>query len=147
MSVEEAARDLEIVRQALQQEGRQDLAARLDRALAALGPADPGTRQDLMTTTEAARALGVRSVNTIKRWAHDGLLTGYRLGGRVLVTRESVDAMLRNAALTEHRRFERELDDVASTFDVIEEDAARLSDLEMPRTGRKPWAHDADART
>ena len=31
-----------------------------------------------MTTGEAAEALGIRSVNTIKRWAGEGLLEGFR---------------------------------------------------------------------
>lgn len=38
----------------------------------------------------AARGLGVRSINTIKRWAREGRLDGVRRGGRLLVSAASV---------------------------------------------------------
>src|SRR4051812_11731750 len=47
----------------------------------------------LMTPAEAAEALGIRSANMIRRWAHDGKLEGYRRDGRILVSARSVAAI------------------------------------------------------
>lgn len=54
------------------------------------------TRSDdgLLTTGNAAERLGV-SVSTVKRWAERGTLKGVNTGTRWLVTRESVERILR----------------------------------------------------
>jgi excisionase family DNA binding protein len=44
-----------------------------------------------MTTGEAAGLIGV-SLQTIKNWVHQGRLVGTRVGGRMLITRASVQA-------------------------------------------------------
>ncbi|HEX5415627.1 MAG TPA: helix-turn-helix domain-containing protein [Chloroflexota bacterium] len=49
--------------------------------------------QDLLTTGQAARALGV-SIQTIKNWADEGKLETVRLGGRIMVVRQSLLAYL-----------------------------------------------------
>ena len=46
-----------------------------------------------MTTAEAARALGIRSVNTIKFWVKTGYLQGKRMGGRILIPRTEIDRL------------------------------------------------------
>ena len=52
-------------------------------------PSEP----ELLTTGQAARALGVRSVNTVKQWVRQGTLEGVRRGSRLLVLRSSVDRL------------------------------------------------------
>ena len=54
------------------------------------------TRSDdgLLTTGNAAERLGV-SISTVKRWAERGTLKGVDTGTRWLVTRESVERVLR----------------------------------------------------
>jgi hypothetical protein len=47
-----------------------------------------------MTTGQAARALGIASLNTIKSWVRAGLLEGFQRGGRVMVSRASVERPL-----------------------------------------------------
>jgi len=67
--------------------------------------AHAGPLPELVTTGEAARRLQVRSINTVKRWVAEGLLVGYRIGGRVLVTAASVDAVVTEIqALSVERR-------------------------------------------
>jgi len=50
---------------------------------------------EVLTTGQVAAALGLRSVNTVKRWVREGNLNGFRRGARILVLKESV-ARLQN---------------------------------------------------
>ncbi|MGH2402303.1 MAG: nucleotidyltransferase domain-containing protein [Candidatus Limnocylindria bacterium] len=50
-------------------------------------------RQEWITTGEAARMLGVRSINTIKRLIRDGRLTAIRPGGHYRVARQDVERL------------------------------------------------------
>jgi len=50
-------------------------------------------RQEWITTGEAARMLGVRSINTIKRLIRDGRLTAIRPGGHYRVLFADVERM------------------------------------------------------
>lgn len=63
------------------------------RALGAspLRPPHPPPRRDLLTTGEAARRLGVRSVNTVKSWVSNGLLDGFKMRDRLFVSLSSVE--------------------------------------------------------
>ncbi|MBI4492307.1 MAG: helix-turn-helix domain-containing protein [Chloroflexi bacterium] len=139
----EAAKKLEQVAQRLQQRGEAELAREVDEVIVALRKQVVGEPTGaLMTTGEAAEALGVRSVNTIKRWAREGILEGYRRGGRVMVTRESVTRMLLNPALDEQKEQEACLAEDLDPFDVGER---RVPPTRWP--GRKPWERNAGSRT
>jgi len=130
-------------RDELERRGIGDLARTLDQAIADLSaPASPPP-DALITTGEAARMLGIRSVNTIKRWAADGLLEGYRRGARILVTRASVEAMLNDSRLERYKAWQQNLDEALAIFDIGDEP---LPPSEASRWhGRKPWEKD-DAR-
>ena len=55
---------------------------------------------DLISATEAAALLGLTS-RTIRRYAAEGKLEGYKTGGgKILVKKESVYALLENSKLT-----------------------------------------------
>lgn len=93
---------------------------------------------DLLTTGQAAQELGIRSVNTIKRWVYEGLLVGHRRGGRVLVSVDSVAKMLVSSQLTQQKRDESRLEHALEALDNIDE-------REVPRdepVGQKPWEGD-----
>ena len=97
-------------------------------------PADP-----LITTTEAAQLLGVRSVNSIKRWVREGLLEGYRRGGRVLVSRNSVERMVHESAITRQRDYEHGLAAALAPFDGGEQAAVEDDLPSVTHRGRTPW--------
>jgi excisionase family DNA binding protein len=91
----------------------------------------------LLTTGEAARRLGVRSINTIKRWAREGRLEGYQRGTRILVSQRSVDALAQSPTVAAERTYERERDAALAEFDAGDEPVEPIG---LTTAGRKPWA-------
>lgn len=90
----------------------------------------------VMTTGEAAEALGVRSINTIKRWAGDGVLEGFRRGGRIVISRRSVETMLNKPELARQKSWEQRVAEALEGFDASDDD---LSEMRAAHVGRKPW--------
>jgi excisionase family DNA binding protein len=130
---------LEGVSTKLAERGETDLAHEIDRVVSDLqretSPERPST---LLTTGEAATLLGVRSVFTVKRWAREGILDGFRRGGRILVTRESVERILHTPKLAEER---------AVDADLAGMDAGDDSVPPTTWSGRKPWEAHAPAKS
>lgn len=81
---------LEALEQEITQAGRPQEEAALREALGALSRPERG----FLTTGQAAERLGV-SIPTIKRWIERGTLAGGPLGGRWVVTQESVNRLCR----------------------------------------------------
>ncbi len=135
-----AVDELKTLAQELKDRGDSQLARRVDRAISALKAEQGRAELDLMTTGEAAHALGIRSVNTIKRWAAQGLLDGFRRGGRVLVSRASVEKMKGHKSVKQEVTFERELDEALDPFDFGDEP---VPEFFVSRTGRKPREQSA----
>src|SRR5688572_14409644 len=98
---------LDAVADELTRRGEADLARKTREAVAALRTADAGS--DFVTTGEAARLLGVRSINTVKNWVREGMLEGSQVGGRMKVSRESIERMLTSAVLARERAWEHEV--------------------------------------
>jgi excisionase family DNA binding protein len=137
-STKDLPRDLENLANDLRARGQTDAAETVELGAAALRAAEKtAVERGLLTTTEAAGLLGVRSVNTIKRWASDGRLVGYRIGSRVFVTRQSAEQMLRDASLSKQRAYERDLAEAYAPFEGGSADAADL--LGQTQRGRTPW--------
>lgn len=81
---------LEELEQEMAQEGRVREKTALHEALNALVRPERG----FLTTGQAAERLGV-SIPTIKRWIERDNLAGGQLGGRWVVSQESVDRLVR----------------------------------------------------
>jgi excisionase family DNA binding protein len=132
----ERVRELDHVAEQIRRLGAPDLAEKVRQVADDLRQADLAAAHDLITTGAAAELLGVRSINTIKRWVRDGLLKGYRRGGRVLVSRASAQRMADAPAIAEQRAFEQSLAEAIAPFE-------NLPDEELPTSatweGRKPW--------
>jgi excisionase family DNA binding protein len=125
----------------LAQRGDTQLAERTRSAVAALRSAS--APPDLVSTGEAAKLLGIRSINTVKRWAREGLLDGFRIGGRVKVTRASVERMRESSVLAREQAYERKLAKVLDAFDAGDEP---LPPSKLLHGGRAPWDSVAPER-
>jgi excisionase family DNA binding protein len=142
---ENLARELDLLSARLREQGQPELVAAVNRVRAeverALGEAVASAPREMLTTTEAAALLGVRSINTIKRWASEGRLEGFRLGSRVLVSRQSVEQMRQDAALGRQRAYEQGLAEALAPLSATAEDADDVAALTgQAHQGRKPWA-------
>jgi excisionase family DNA binding protein len=89
-------KEIEATQQVIRELRRAGAGARADAVEAVLAAATSalerqpgGLRQDLLTTGQAARALGV-SLQTVKNWAEAGHFPLVRLGGRHLVHRDDL---------------------------------------------------------
>ena len=113
-STETAVQRLERIGAQLRERGAAELAKEVDDVIQDIraigGTRDNGGRSQghLITTGEAAEILGIRSVNTVKKWAIDGVLEGRRIGQRIMITRESVEQLLRQPTVAEERAREAE---------------------------------------
>ena len=142
-----ALAQLEDIANQLQAREQADLAEQLRTVTAVLQAAvGPEREAALLTTTEAAHALGVRSANTIKRWVREGLLEGYRRGGRVLVSRASVERMTQESALSRQREYETGLAAALAPFDAGD-DTPDEELIGPTQQGRTPWTPGATVRS
>jgi excisionase family DNA binding protein len=137
--------DLQEIRARAPSADRTELANEIGAVAAALQALVPVADEDtLLTTGDAASMLGVRSVNTIKRWARQGLLEGYRRGGRVLVSRRSVDRLRQSPTVAAEREYEQGLREALDAFDFGD---APCSPTSLTAAGRKPWSDCGSARS
>lgn len=134
---------LEGISRKLEEQGKGDLAQEIKEVVGLLRrPSEPVEPSGgVITSGEAARMLGVRSINTVKRWAREGLLEGFRRGGRIVISRRSVERMLQSPEVAEQRAFESDLAAALEPLGAEEEIPSVL-----PWTERQPWAKDADGR-
>jgi hypothetical protein len=93
----------------------------------------------LLTTTEAAEMLGVRSINTVKLWCRTGFLASTQRGNRTMIPLSEIERVRDDGRVHAIRAADR-LHDASSEFGVEE----GLSDEEMQRLsaarpGRLPW--------
>ncbi|TAK29530.1 MAG: DNA-binding protein [Chloroflexota bacterium] len=131
--------ELEALSEELEERGAPDLARKVDKIVEMVRQqtepvhGDPG---NLMTTGQAACALGVRSINTIKRWAVEGLLDGVRRGGRLMVLADSVERMKNSPTVATQKALDARIEAALEPFDSGDED---IPSLTATRLGRKPW--------
>lgn len=120
----------------LRRRGLGDLARELDVVIEQLRRRGtvPKPAGGVVTTGEAAQMLGVRSITTVKRWALDGLLDGYRRGGRLMISRTSVERLLNSPKVAEEKAREVDQDAALAPLDFTGEDIPPTS---WP--GRRPW--------
>jgi hypothetical protein len=129
----EIRRDLEAIRDRAQ---AGDLPGVVQKVSAALGALDAGR---LLTTTEAAAYLKIRSVNTLKLLIRRLNVPHEMHGSRMMAPIAALDAMQDDALVRGIRASDRAHDATA----VLDDDAALTDDqleaLEQDRPGMVPW--------
>ena len=91
----------------------------------------------LLTTAEAADALGVRSVNTIKYWVKTGYIHGVKRNGGAMIPRSEVDRIMDEDRVRQMRSA-AELDEMASELGRPMTDD-EMRELSASRPGKLPW--------
>jgi len=91
---------------------------------------------ELIGTKEASKLLGIRSAPMVMRWARERKLEGFNVGGRVKVSRRSVEKLVNSPIVARQQENERELAEILDAFDA--------GDIELPPSyassaGRAPW--------
>jgi hypothetical protein len=100
--------------------------------------------EQLLTTTEAARLLGVRSPNTVKLWRRTGHLHGGRRGGRTMLPLSEIERIQEGDQVWAVQASDQ-------AHDTIEESGVAegltdddLADLATARPGKNPWERQAE---
>ncbi len=146
MERDAALRQLDAVANELDRLGKAGLAERTRDAASALRHDRNGhiDADAMLSPAEAAEIIGIRNVGMIDRWSREGRLEGCRVGGRLCVSRRSVERLRDGPIGAGYRAHEREMDYVLSEFDAGD------LELDAPVTthaGRRPWdAGDAGER-
>jgi len=110
-----------------------------DRIRAALREAE---QEDFLTTAEAARALGIRSVNTIKLWVKTGYLQGRKIGGRTHIPRTEIERLENDERVRAMRavgRLHEESSDLGRDEGMTPDELRMLND---GRPGTLPWQRE-----
>ena len=138
-TIETLRAELERARQAARAGDLATVLGELDHAVATLDA------DRLLTTTDAARLLGIRSPNTILAWCRTGYLRGVKRGGRTMIPLSEVERITDGAPLRAVKAAET-LHDLASALGGDEGlSEAEMEQLHATRPGRLPWerAHEA----
>jgi hypothetical protein len=88
---------------------------------------------------EATRALGIRSVNTIKLWVKTGYLNGKRIGGRILIPRTEIERLEHDEQVRVMRAVDRAHEESADLGRDSGMTPEELQLLEEGRPGKLPW--------
>lgn len=133
MSVRAWRNSLELARDALRAGDATTSMRAIDRVLAALDD------RTLLTTTEAASLLGVRSANTVKGWVRTGYLHGVQRGGRTMIPLAEVERIQDSDQV---RRVQSD-DALLAVSEPLGEDEGlnqeELDALSRSRHGTLPW--------
>jgi len=93
----------------------------------------------MLTTSEAATALGIRSINTMKRWVKTGYIHGVQRNGRTMIPAAEIER-IRDDDRVRALRVTGQLHAEIAAFggpDALSDE--ELAGLRAGRSGRPPW--------
>lgn len=139
MTLTEVRREIEAARAAAVAAGNSDVAARLDQVLAALDG------ELLLTTTEAAQRLGIRSVNTVKAMVHAGQIQARKVGTHYRIPLAEIERLRADPTirrLVAADRIHDETEMLGAIEGMTQEEMDILSEM---RPGTLPWKRQSVA--
>ena len=140
MKITEVRHALEEIRMHAQEGDMEQVIHSIDHTLRALD----GDR--LMTTTQAAEWLGIRSINTVKMLVRKLGIPYEMVGNRMMLSVSAVDRVRESPEVKRIQALDRahdEIQDLGSPDGLTAEEMAELS---ASRPGRLPW-ESAERRT
>lgn len=91
----------------------------------------------LLTTAEAAEALGIRSINTVKRWVNTGYMHGVKRNERTMIPLSEVERIWHDDRVRDQRALSKLHEEIADFgHDMTQEE---MDGLRAGRPGRLPW--------
>lgn len=133
MSIHVLRQDLEAIREHAQAGELEGVVDTVDHALSTLDA------NRLMTTSEAAALLGIRSVNTLKLLARRHNLPYQMHGNRMMIPIGALERLQDSADVRGIHAADAAHDDTAHLGDEHGLDAGELGDLAAQRPGELPW--------
>jgi len=91
----------------------------------------------LLTTAEAAAALGIRSINTVKRWVKIGYINGVQRNGRTMIPVSEVERIRDDDRVRAQRALGKLQEEIADFGHDLTD--AEMIALKETRPGRPPW--------
>jgi helix-turn-helix protein len=132
MGVSELRKDLEEIRASARAGHLDQIVQTVDRALRALD------RSRLLTTTEAAELLGIRSVNTLKMLVRQSGAPYELHGNRMMIPVSTLEELQQSQAVRGIRASDRAHDELGSGMSGAMT-AEELRELSASRPGQLPW--------
>ena|SRR5579864_5098799 len=133
MSITELREDLEELRAYVRAGNTEAAERKIEQALKELD----GTR--LLTTTEAASLLNIRSVNTLKLLCRRGDISYVTHGNRMMIPLSEIERVQESEAVRGIRASDQMHDATDGLGSPDGLSAAQMDDLEAARPGRIPW--------
>jgi len=138
-TIEVLRTDLERARQAARAGDMAAVLRELDQAAASLNA------DRLLTTTDAAHLLGIRSPNTVLAWCRTGYVRGVKRGGRTLIALSEIERIRDGDPVRASRAAEQMHDRAAPVGADQTMSDGEMEALHDARPGTLPWerAHEA----
>jgi hypothetical protein len=134
MSVTDLRKDLESIRASAQAGDLSGIVQIVDHALCTLDPAR------LLTTTEAAGLLGIRSVNTLKLLVRQSGVPYELHGNRMMIPVSAIEQLQQSPVVRRIRASDQAHDAIDLAFGIDPGLTEKeLRDLSAARPGRLPW--------
>jgi Helix-turn-helix domain len=132
-TIETLRAELERARQAARAGDVATVLRELDQAVAALDA------DRLLTTTEAAHLLGIRSPNTVLAWCRTGYIQGAKRGGRTLIPLAEIERIRDGDPVRAHKAADQLHDRAAPLGADLPMNEAEMELLHGARPGKLPW--------
>ena len=129
--------DLRKIQKLAAERGETDILALVDHALAEVEP------EQLLTTTEVAKLLGIKSVNTVKVLARAQGLRTVQHGNRMMIPLSEIERVRTSQQVRRVQVAERIHDATADLGGDLTQDD--MDALEEARPGRLPWEAERPA--